>query len=321
MEHSWKNKRVLVTGADGFIGAALTRRLLKEGADVTALVGPHGSRMRLGADAERMHIFPVDLADREAAVRLVAESAPEVVFNAASSTNATRDFALIDTVLHGTYDISRAVIDAAVAAKVARFVQFGTIEEYGTAATPYQESMREEPVSPYSLGKVMATHYALLAGALTGMHVTIVRPATTYGPGQGPGMLIPNLIRAGLAGTDFPMHDGMQARDFIYVDDLVDGVLRAGSAEGATGQICNLGSNRTHMVRSLVEEIMSIMGNPVTVNFGAMPPRPLERAEVFMDSSKAKELLGWQATTSLTDGMKKTVAWYQAHPDFFSAQM
>src|SRR3989344_4163212 len=113
----------------------------------------------------------------------------------------------------------------------------------------------------------MATHAALTAGRLTPMRVCVVRPAATFGPAQNSGMLIPNVIKAGLEGTDFNMNAGEQLRDFIYVGDVVEGALLAGAREESHGEIINLGSGRGTPVREVVETVNAAMGKPITIHF------------------------------------------------------
>jgi nucleoside-diphosphate-sugar epimerase len=294
MKSFYQSKPVLVTGADGFIGSRLVARLIELGAVVYGAT--HGK--------------DGDLSDTNNVTRLFQENKPSVVFNVASEINTEKSLEHAEDTIQHTYGIARTVIDGAVQAGVERFVQFGSIDEYGSCEAPFVETMREEPYSPYSLGKIMATQYALMTARLTPMKVCVVRPAATYGPAQGFKMLIPNVIKSGIEKKDFDMNPGEQLRDFIYVDDVVEGALLAGMHE-SSGEIFNLGSNRGVIVKDVVEEVNKAMGNPIKINFGAQPYRQLDSRVFYMNSKKAKKLLGWEPKTDLADGIAKTVAWYR----------
>ena len=309
----YRNKRVLVTGADGFIGSHLAARLVHVGANVSASVHSAKDNWRLASVEEQIQVHAGDLSDKDTARRILKTSKPEIVFNVAGSVNTKRDLSVMDDVLLNTYGLTHATLLASLEAGVENFVQFGTYEEYGAAKAPFAESAHEEAVSPYSLGKLMSTNEVRVVARLKGIRATIVRPAATFGPMQGFGMLIPNLIQSGLRGSDFDMNGGEQIRDFVYINDLVDGVILAGAAEGAAGEIVNLGGNRGIRIRDVAEMVNEAMGNPITIHFGALPYRDSGSVEFYMDSTKAKKILGWSAKTPLKDAINETVAWYREH--------
>lgn len=310
MEQAYKGIRVLVTGASGFIGSRLTVALVEAGAEVSAVVHSKQHVELIDSVIQKITLYEADLGNSHEAESVVKEARPNIVFNTASSTDTRRDFSMLDSVVAGTFDVSRSVVGACITVGVQKLVHFGTIEEYGTNAAPFFETMREAPMSPYSLGKTMATHMALLAGKLTPLKVCVLRPAATYGPGKSFTMLIPSVIKAGIERKDFDMNDGEQLRDFVYVDDLVEGALVAGISEKVNGEIINLGSGKPTKVREVVEMVNGAMGNPIKINFGAEEYRPLDGEFFYMNSDKAFNLLHWKASTDITDGIEKTVRWY-----------
>ncbi len=299
-EKRYENKKALVTGADGLIGRALVARLSGEGAVV------HAAR-RTDADL-------TDAAQTEALLRAFS---PDIVFNTAARIDMSRDRAHIDDIIEGTYGMARNVMRAAEISGVKKFVQFGTIEEYGSNEAPFVETMRESPISAYSLGKTMATHEALLLSKTSGMKVCVVRPAATFGPGKRAGMLVPNFIRAALSGTDFNMNAGEQERDFIFVDDVAEASLRAALSDRTDGEIINVGSGTGMTVRGFVEALNAAMGNPITVHFGVEPYRINDTMRFFMNIDKAKRLLSWEPEVALPEALRITVEWYRANADIF----
>jgi nucleoside-diphosphate-sugar epimerase len=137
-----------------------------------------------------------------------------------------------------------------------------------------------------------------------------VRPFAVYGPRQSSRFLIPQVILHALRREDFPTTLGEQGRDWIYVEDVVDGIIRASLSEEAIGQIINLCSGQEHTVREVVGRVLEIMGNPIEARFGALPYRRGEIWHLVGDNAKAKELLGWEPKVSLEEGLRRTIAWY-----------
>lgn len=240
--------------------------------------------------------------------------------NLAALTNAAGIEAL-DRSLEDNFFTALGLLRASHAAGTARFIQIGTIAEYGTGRAPFREDHREEPTLAYAVAKVMATHAALWFGNVSPMQVSVIRPAAVYGPRQTRGMLIPNLIMAGLEKKDFSMNAGKQLRDFVFVRDLVDGILRAGASKKAENEIINLGGGRPEQVRYLAETANRLMGYPIQIHFGKEPYRQSDSMRFYMDIAKAKKLLGWKPTTTIDRGLRETIQWYRdGGRDFIAAR-
>lgn len=313
---TYADQSVWVVGGAGFMGSFVVRELLRQGAQVTAVVRSETSLWRLEDIRARVTVLPCDFFDRTALTEAMMHARPVVVFNLAAFVRTTQTMELMDTMIAANVATAHNLLHAAAAAHVSRFVQTGTIEEYGHTAVPFREDVREQPISPYSVSKVMATHLALLYHRLGALSVTVVRPAATFGPMQGPGMLTPNLIQACKDRRDFDMNPGEQMRDLLFVEDAARGIVAAGAHPAAAGEIMNIGTTVQHRIRDVVERIVSLMGNPITVHFGAVPYRPLDTPAFYMDVSKAERLLGWRATTPFDEAMARTVAWYRDHTSF-----
>ncbi|HEY4526917.1 MAG TPA: NAD(P)-dependent oxidoreductase [Candidatus Paceibacterota bacterium] len=311
----YAGKAVLVTGADGFIGSHLVAALIESGAEVSVTVHREDKATRVKPFLNAVEVFEGDLSEEGVARSIIQTSKPKIIFNAASSTNTAPDFSALDDVLKNTYGIAHAMLQAATESSVERFVQFGSIAEYGLAQAPFTEDMHEMPQTPYALGKVMATLSTFAIGRMTDMEVVVVRPAAVYGPGQGFTMLVPNLIKACLEKKDFDMNKGEQLRDFIFIDDLVEGILAVGSSENSTGEIFNLGSGNPTLVKEVATMVNAALGNPITINFGAQPYREGDSMEFYMDSTKAKHILGWTASTDIKTAIEKTIQWYRENTD------
>jgi dTDP-glucose 4,6-dehydratase len=305
--------RALVTGGTGFIGSHLTRRLLAEGADVHAVTSRASSTYpwRLLDVRERISLHEVDLTDAAAVTALAAEVRPGHVFHLAADTHVGRSWQRVDeclrTNVQGTVTLLRAIADHGCD----RFVHVSTGDVYGRVAVPFREDARVNPMSPYAVSKYAAECYCLMFQRSEGWPVVVLRPFNAYGPAQSPDRVIPELIVRALRGEDVELTRGLQTREFNYVEDLVDGMVRAACAPGIEGEVFNLGCGEERAIRDVVGVTLQLLGNPVEARFGALPERPGEIGRVLSDSSRARERLQWAPRVSLRDGLKRTVDWYR----------
>ena len=310
MAGSLHGVRVLVTGAAGFIGSHLTRRLVSEGAEVHALDVPSAGPDRLGDLRGDIRFHPVDLLDADAARRTVREAAPARIFHLASHTNVQRGTGTLDESirdLQATANLLKTLESSACEC----FVQTGTCEEYGDNPAPFREDQMPNPVSAYSASKAAATLYSLMLRKTMGLPVVVLRPFLTYGPSQNATRFIPCAILAALAGREFPMTEGRQTREFNYVSDIVDAFVLAAITPAALGEVINVGNGIEYSLREVVEKIAAVAGTAVPARFGALPYRAGEAWHFYCDNAKARRLLGWAPRVDLDAGLGKTVAWYR----------
>ena len=311
----YKQKSVLVAGGAGFIGSFLVSRLVDLGSKVTVIVRPQTNCWRLENVKNKIKKIRLDLTNQKAVKKTITLTSPQIIFNLAATVGGSRSLSRLNEFIENNFLIARNLMASAAEKKVQKFIQMGTIEEYGMQEIPFLETQREMPISPYSLSTTMASHMALLFCRHKYLKTCVVRLAATFGPKQGFGMLIPNFIRACLEGRDFKMNSGEQIRDFIFVDDVVWGLLAAGSNDIVVCETVNFGSNRGYKVKEIVNTINKIMGNPIKIRFGVEPYRPLDKMKFFMNSGKARKLLHWSANTDLTAALRRTVNWYKENLD------
>jgi nucleoside-diphosphate-sugar epimerase len=138
-----------------------------------------------------------------------------------------------------------------------------------------------------------------------------VRPFNAYGPMQSPDRVIPEIITRALQRQPLLMTAGTQTREFNYVEDLADGMVRIATADGVDGELFNLGCGRELSMQDLAAMILSLLDNPIEPEFGALPERPIEILRMHADVSKTAERIGWRATTSLEDGLARTIEFYR----------
>lgn len=305
-------KRILISGASGFIGSHLARACVRDGAAVTCLLRAGSNPWRLLEALPRVVCREVAWNDAAAVAAAVNDARPDVIFHVAADTVRKRDLALYAS-QHAAHTVTtlHLLMAALKLPNPPRFVHTGTIEEYGRGPVPYREDQRESPVTPYSLTKHESVRLALYAAQEHGLPVVVVRPSLTYGPLKGKGMFIPDFLRAAMTTKVFDMSSGEQTRDFNYVDDVVRGYLAAATAEGVSGEIFNLGSGVETRLKDVAERLRTLVGGGMTVNYGAYPTDPrVETMRSVMDIQKARERLSWQPTITLEDGLARTAAWY-----------
>ncbi len=328
----------LVTGATGFLGRHLVEYLVRQGMAVTGvsrrpgrgpapepdpeaadLTGsqpypPEGSTVRAEVEpsdskSERrgLAVLAADVRDRRELASVFERVRPDLVFHLAGSRR--RDGAadsldeLVSTNVYGTANVLACALEAGCKGVLVA----GTAEEYGPIAAPFRETDREEPSSVYGASKLAATRLAIAFSDSSGLPVTVVRATVAYGPGQGTDMLVGAACEALRLRRHLPMTAGTQTRDFIYVTDLVEGMVRAAVTPSAAGRIINLGTGVATPVRELadlLEEISSIRG---VLGLGELPMRPGEILDYVVDTSLAEQILGWRPRIGLREGLSLTL--------------
>jgi NAD dependent epimerase/dehydratase len=313
---AWSGRRVLVTGAGGFIGSHLAETLAKAGAEVRAFVrynsrGDHGWLELAEPDVSgEIEVFRGDLANPEAVSGALAGR--EVAFHLGAlipipySYRHPREFVTANVV--GTLNI----LEAARREEPARIVHTSTSEVYGTATTvPIDEEHPLHPQSPYAASKVGADQLALSFQRSFGTPVVVARPFNTYGPRQSARAVIPTIVTQALSRDVIELGSTSPTRDFLYVEDTVRGMLRCAVAEGVEGEVINLGTGAEISIGELAERLLRMVGRDVGLALDEDRVRPAdsEVERLVAGTAKAKELLGWEPTVDLDEGLRRTIEW------------
>ena len=320
---SWRDRRVLVTGADGFIGSHLTEALVRAGARVRAFAfynsaGSHGWLDE--SPKEIQSALEVRLGDIRDA-RFVEQSLEgvEVVFHLAAliaipySYQAPASF--VETNVVGTMNVLEAVRRAGCA----RLVHASTSEVYGTPDTlPITEAHPLRGQSPYSASKIGADKLCEAYHRSFGVPVVVLRPFNTYGPRQSARAVIPSILAQLLSGRrEVELGNVEPKRDLTFVDDTVAGFFGAGLVAGLEGRTIQLGTGRAESVADVFRAACRACG--VDAKIVSRPERIRPAASEVMvlqsDPALAKEALGWRAETSLELGLERTAAWMRQHLD------
>jgi UDP-glucose 4-epimerase len=305
--------RVLVTGATGFIGSHLTRRLVADGAEVHALTSTVSSvyPTRLVDLRDRIRLHEGSLTDRSAMDVLAAAARPDVVFHLGAYTHVGKSWERVDECVQVNVQGTVNLLQALAPRGYRRFVNTGTSEIYGDVDVPFREDGPVNPISPYSVAKYAAERYCRMFVQGRRWPIVMLRPFNAYGPWQSPDRVVPEIIGRVLRGEPLRMTQGRQTRELNHVDDLVDGFVRAATADDVVGQVLNLGCGEEVSMRDLATLLLRVMGDPITAEFGALPDRPTEIWRMRADADKAKALLGWSSSVPLEDGLRSTVEWYR----------
>ncbi|MBN1487482.1 MAG: NAD-dependent epimerase/dehydratase family protein [Anaerolineae bacterium] len=292
---------VLITGATGFIGRWLLKYLLAAGVPVAALV-------HLGDETPQfdgVDCFKCDIADAAAVQSVFDQVRPALIFHLAAvglaDPNLSFDLALRVNVA-GTLNILHA---ANTLDHIQRCVLVGSSYEYGAR----QSDSGLDPFSAYSASKVAAWAFARAAHNAWNLPVVWMRPFQVYGPGQHPRAFIPAAITAALQGADFRMTPGQQKRDFIYVEDVVTGLLFAAVApDDVNGRELDLGTGDLHTLYDVVSLIWQLTSATGDILAGALSYRPGEVPAIPSNVGRTRRLTGWQSRVDLATGLERTIS-------------
>lgn len=305
---------VLVTGASGFVGSCAARRLLQEGYEVHALLHPEARPWRLAGILDQVRVHWADLLD-EAAMHLAIDRArPAVVVHLATfgayewQSDPRR---ILSTNVLGTL----ALLEASLAAQAKLFVNAGSSSEYGYRGSPMRESDRLEPNSVYAVAKAAQTHLCSQWARESDTAIITFRLFSVYGPWEEPRRLLPTLIRRARAALPLEMVSPAIARDFVYVEDVLDAILAFERLNGLTGEVFNLGTGVQSTLKEVAAAVLDVVGGRSEVRWGAMNARRWDTHTWVADASRARAALGWAPRHCLRDGIARMADWMSAHGD------
>jgi UDP-glucose 4-epimerase len=291
------SRRALVTGAAGFIGSALCKRLMAAGTEV------HGVSRVPRPPVDGLRWWTADLSTDGAALGIMREVRPDVVVHLASHVSGDRGLGAVIPTMRDNLVTSVNLLTAAAESGAPRVILAGSMEE--------PDRGDPAPSSPYAAAKSGTSAYARLFDQLYGLPVVNLRVFMVYGPGQRDGTkLVPYVINSLLRGEGPKLSSGRREVDWIYVDDVVAAFVAATEAEKAPGNTLDVGSGELVSIRSLVEQIVPLVSGDARPEFGALPDRPGERPRLA-DVAPSRETIGWEPSTPLDVGLARTVEWFR----------
>jgi nucleoside-diphosphate-sugar epimerase len=303
----FSDQTILVTGGSGFLGQHLCARLQTSGADVHAVVRQPPLDRRSGTQW-----WQGDMGDIETVRQLYATVKPSIIFHLTTYGTGAPDLKFVYPTLHSDFLATVNVLTMATERGCSRVVIAASLEE------PQPESDDLIPSSPYAAAKWASSTYARMFYRLYGTPVIMVRPFMTYGPGQRTHKLIPYVILELLQGRVPKLSSGCRPIDWIYVDDVIEGMLAAAYKEDIVGCTIDLGSGTLISINDMVNQLVRVVGTTITPCFGALPDRPFEKVRVA-DIEDAYKKLGWKPETPLQRGLAQTVQWYREQLQYVSS--
>ncbi len=283
-----------VTGATGFLGSRLVPRLVGRGVTVTCTTR---NADPLPIDGVRWR--RCDLTNAMSVADIFDEIRPGVVFHLASHVSGLREPENVQPTFAGNLTAAVNVLLAALRAGSQRVVLAGSYEEPAPGSAPR---------SPYAAAKAGATAYAQMFWSLYGLSTVVLRPAMIYGPGQtDTSKLIPYVARCFLADESPTLGSGRRPIDWVYVDDVVSAFEMAATVSGADGEVIDIGSGDLHTIAVVVSVLRAVTGASADAHYGGLPDRPAEQV-LAANTTRAEHILGWRASTSLEEGLMRTVA-------------
>ncbi len=306
-----KRKRVLVTGGSGFIASHLVKRLILEDAEI-AITTKYNSlidNIRLAKDWNDLKIIEADIRNVDS-LNQIKEFKPEIIYHMAAYNHVGDSFLHVAEALNsngiGTANLLESYKEYEL------FVYISTSETYGHQATvPFKEEMKPFPISPYAIGKYLGEQYALMMHHVHNLPIVILKPFNTFGPFQSPRAIIGEIIIKCIRGDEILSTEGMQTREFNYVDNIIDGLISVIGNNQCIGEVINLASNNEIKIKDLIQKIHKFSVSNSNLKIGALNYRPTEIWRMCGDATKARNILDWSPNVEFDDGLIRSIEWYR----------
>ena len=307
-------KKVLLTGANGFIGQHLLKEIARGNNEVHAICQDPKDRRTKAANA---HVHYADIREHAKVNSIVEEVSPDYVIHLAGASSPAKSYEDFNGTMEVNYSATLNFAEAC--RKVNNLKQFifsGSSEEYGSALKDARHKITEEtplnPTSPYAVSKADAEMYLQYLGRVYGFPYTVIRSFNTYGRKDNNSFFIEKTISKMLSGKhSISLGDPSLVRDWLYVDDHVSGYMKVLGNKKAISQAIQLCTGKGYSIQETAELISKMTGYKGQILWNTMPKRPFEAKIMIGDNTKAKELLGWEPKYTLEQGLEKTIAFWK----------
>lgn len=306
----------LLTGATGFIGSCLLRRLVEEKADVHIILRRQAHLWRINDLLKQVGLHYSDLSDWEETYQIMKRVRPDVVYHlSAHGTYSEQNDP--DQIILTNFNGSWNLLKAANAVGYKLFVNTGTSSEYGFKLNPMKESTALDPTSYYAVTKAAFTLLCNYVARQEKKPIVTLRPFSVYGPYEQPTRLIPTLMKALYSGEAMKLVKSSIARDFVYIDDIVDAYLRIDDLRRHGGEIFNIGTGKQTTIRQLVMTAIKVTGRKTKLEWGGMPSRSWDTNRWVADINKVRKFLHWRPQKNLPKGLRLTWDWFRNAGDIY----
>ena len=304
-------KKILITGGTGFIGYHLAKKCLKLNWKVTSLSSNRPKKVR---KLKKVKYLIADISSKKKLKNKIKINFDYVV-NLAGYVDHSRKLKTIKSHYNGCKNISSLFINS----KIKKFIQIGSSIENGKINSPQIENntSNRKILSAYGEAKLLSSNFLLDLNKKYNFPVTILRLYLIYGPYQDPNRVIPITILNSIFNKKFDCSDGRQSRDFLYIDDLVDGIIKILiKKDNLSGEIINLGSGKPTKIKKIIKNVVNLVGSGKPI-FGKVRFRKDEINKLYPNLNKAKKLINWAPKTDLNLGLKKTILFYKKNKFLF----
>ena len=313
-----EHPKILITGATGFIGSNLTRKLIELNYETNVFIRRSSNLWRISDLKEKIKIYEVDITNASQIKISLAKIKPDVILHLASAGLyggvSSPPKILITTNIIGTANL----IEAARNTRVKLFINTGSSAEYGPKNSPMKESDSTNPNTFYSFTKLASTLYSQMATGSFNLPILTLRIFSPFGPYDDPSRLITYVSTRAIKNDPLFLSEPTSARDYIYISDVVDAYIKAIMSKSAIGQIINIGSGHQTTVSRISKEILKITKSRSKIYWKSQPKRLQDSPVWQADIKKAIKLLKWQPRTKIYEGLKKTVTWFRDNSEYYT---
>lgn len=297
-----KKKTILIAGGTGFIGYHLAKKCIQKNWKVTSISKNKPKKKRY---LKKVKYIIGDVSNLSFIKKTIVKNYNYVV-NLSGYVDHSSKVAKKKIIYKSHYVGCKNIVDVLLNKKIESFVQIGTGNEYGNSSSPQSEKTLCKPKSAYAKAKLLSTKYLIKCFIVKNFPATILRIYQVYGPKQDQNRFIPNIIEGCKKNYNFPCSKGDQSRDFLFVGDAVDAIIKSLTIKKSNGNIINIGQGKAIKIKKIIILIKNIYkkGKPV---FGAIKMRSDELKTIYPNIKKAKKILGWTPKVSLKNGIKKLI--------------
>ena len=301
----------LITGASGFVGSNLIRKLINENQELTILIRNNSDLWRINDLIPKIQTIKTDLSDYEKLEKIISDINPNFVYHLGAyggypfQTNIEK---ITQVNIVNTINLFESLSKCN---NLKLIVNFGSSSEYGIKAAPMNENDQAMPVTPYGISKLTQTKFAKFYSKNMNLPIVTLRLFSIFGPFEEPGRLVFDIMTSVIKGKTIELSSPFPRRDYVYVGDVIDAIETVTNAKNIVGEIFNIGSGVMHSVEDVVNNVLETAKSHNKVLWEAKQKRVFDNVSPWVsDTQKTKKILKWEPKYSFADGLALTYKWY-----------